>query len=469
MEKVGLINQRTKQKITPDEILNFIGFGPFQVVALLLAGSTYLAYGCDISILAFSGTSIEKEWNLTVTEFAILPAVTCIPNVIGAVVFSLASDHFGRVWPYAVCIAWLATFSLASAFANHFYLFVLLRCMASFAIGGTTGFISPTIVEFLPVNNRGKVMVLTGLIGNIGLCLSCGLAWWLIPAYPRMGWRYYIMASTIPAFLVVVFRILFHFESPRFLIAKGKDVRAREIFKRISKINRKNLGDHFRVLECKIILSESEVNSGDTLEKSLLQQFLMIFHPRSLRATLSLSVIIITETIGYICSQIFLPNFLVEVGISLYFTLMVTLVAQILGNILLAIITEWPEIGRLNSFRFFSSLSMASFVLLAFFQNVISIPVLLIIIYFATAPIITLFYSYVSEMYPTSIRSVVTAYFYILQALSNIAGSFAISKAVDTSQHWLFPAVFAACYLVQLIAGFVLNYEPHGKRLKDKS
>ena len=467
MEKVGLINT-TKQKVTPDEILNFIGYGPFQLAALLLAGSTYFAYGCDVSILIFAGTSLEKEWNLTVTEYAILPAVTCVPNVIGAIAFSLASDQFGRLWPYAVCITWLATFSMASAFANHFYLLVALRCMASFAIGGVPGFIVPTIVEFLPVKNRGKVIVLNGLIGTVGLCASCGLAWWLIPTYPSGGWRYYIMASTVPAFLVAIFRIVFHFESPRFLIAKGKDFRAREIFARISKINGKNLDDYLNGVKCEIVLSEPEV-TDKVQEKSLLQQFLMIFHPRSLRITLSLSVIMITEALGFICSQIFLPNFLVEVGTSLYFTMMVTLLSQILGNALLSIIVEWPGVGRLNSFRFFSSLSMIFFILLTFIQNVVSIPVLLIFIYFATAPILSLLYSYISEYYPTRIRSVATAYFYILQALSNIVGSLAISKAVNISQHWLFPAVFAACYLVQLAAGLLLNYEPRGKGLKDKS
>ena len=457
-----------KRKVSPDEILNFIGFGPFQVVAFLLASSTYLAYGCDGSLFIFVGRSVQKEWNISVTEYAILPASTSIPNVLGAIFFSVMSDQFGRLWPYALCMGWITVFSVASAFSNSFYLFIALRCLASFAIGGISGFVNPTIVEFLPVLNRGKVMVLNILVGSLGICLSCGLAWWLIPYYPVYGWRFYVIASGVPSALVCAFRLLFYFESPRFLITKGKVERAWKIFEIIARVNGRNLSEFVCSETCAIELTELRKRSS-VISRPMWVQFFKMFHPSWLRITLPLTVIIVTETVGFLSSQLFLPNFLENVGVSTYFTIMVTSVAQLPGSLLLSIIVEWPEIGRLKSFRIFSSLSMIFFILLAFIQTPVSIPVFLILIYFSTAPIMGLTYSYISEFYPTSIRSVATAYFYICQALTNIVGSMAISKAVDIPQHWLFPAVFATCYFVQLMVGFIMNYEPLGRRLRDKT
>ena len=457
-----------KRKVSPDEILNFIGFGPFQVVAFLLASSTYLAYGCDGSLFILVGSSVQKEWNISVTEYAILPASTSIPNVLGAILFSVMSDQFGRLWPYALCMGWITVFSVASAFSNSFYLFIALRCLASFAIGGISGFVNPTIVEFLPVLNRGKVMVLNILVGSLGICLSCGLAWWLIPYYPVYGWRFYVIASGVPSALVCAFRLLFYFESPRFLITKGKVERAWKIFEIIARVNGRNLSEFVCSETCAIELTELRKRSS-VISRPMWVQFLKMFHPSWLRITLPLTVIIVTETVGFLSSQLFLPNFLENVGVSTYFTIMVTSVAQLPGSLLLSIIVEWPEIGRLKSFRIFSSLSMIFFILLAFIQTPVSIPVFLILIYFSTAPIMGLTYSYISEFYPTSIRSVATAYFYICQALTNIVGSMAISKAVDIPQHWLFPAVFATCYFVQLMVGFIMNYEPLGRRLRDKT
>lgn len=458
-----------KKTVSPDEILNFIGFGPFQVIAFLLSSFTNFSYGCDITVFVFVGTSVSKTWNITTTEFAILPAATGLPNILGAFFFSVLSDRFGRLWPYALCAGWVGLFSLASAFANSFLLLIVFRCLASIAIGGLTGFVNPTVIEFLPTRNRGTVTVLNMLMSSLGMCFSCGLAWWLIPTYPDQGWRYYIAANAIPILLIAVFRLAFYFESPRHLIAKKKFEKAWKVFENMAKINGAKLSDFVSSAADSIDISgftEGDINKK-TARKSIFLQLLHIFHPSYLRRTLPLMVIVITQTIGYLSSQLFLPNFLERVGGSTYFTLMVTYVAQIPGILLLSIIVEWPEIGRLNSLRLFSTLAAVFFLLLTFIQTSVTIPIFLVFIYFSTAPILGLIYTYVSEAYPTSIRSISTAYFYTFQALTYVIGALLTSRAVDMPQHWLFPAVFAGSYIIQLLFGLVLNYEPLGKNLQD--
>ena len=64
---------------------------------------------------------------------------------------------------------------------------VTLRAIASIAVEGAVVVMSPTLLEFLPVRNRGKVMVLVLLIEAVGSCVTGGLAWWLIPTYPKKG------------------------------------------------------------------------------------------------------------------------------------------------------------------------------------------------------------------------------------------------------------------------------------------
>ena len=455
-----------KTRISPDEILNYISFGPFQVFALLVSSFTYLAYTCDMSIMVFIQESMLKEWNVTITQFAFLPAATCIPNIVGAFIFSTLSDQFGRLWPYTVCVAWVGMLSIASAFSNTFYLLIGLRCMTSIGIGGISAFLNPAIIEFLPVRNRGKVMVLNALIGTLGVCLSCGLAWWLIPTYPRYGWRYYIFASGVLMCLAAVFRIAFRFESPRFLIAKGRFEKAWRIFERMARINGKNLSEYAPLNTCVSQIAIFE-NGEEEKEKALFSQFLQIFHPRYLRTTIPLSVISVTEIAGYLTSQLFLPSFLSQVGSSTYFTIMVSTVSQLPGYALVSIIVEWPEIGRLNTLRLFSACCMILFTLLAFVQTEVSIPVLFVLIFFFAAPIFGLVQMYVSEFYPTSVRSVATAYFYTFQALTYLTGAMLASRAVARPEHWLFPTVFAGCFFIQLIMSLIMNYEPMGMKLHD--
>ena len=455
------------QCTSPDDILNFIGFGPFQVIAFLLSGFTYFAYGSDISIFLFISDSVKDKWNITDTEYAFLPGATAFPNVVGALFFSLLLDKFGRWWPYALCVGWVGIFSMGSAFSTSFPMLIALRCCTSFGIGGIPAITIPTVVEFLPIRSRGSVGVMNMFVAVLGLCLSCGLAWWLIPAYPEWGWRYYMCAVAVPIVLMAVFRLVFYVESPRYLIAKRKFARAWNVFQIIAKLNGKNLTDFITRERFDKELSASLNGNGNKKQRSIFVQVLEIFHPRYLRSTLPMSVIIITESLGYLSSQLFLPEYLERVNVGKYFTLMVTSAAQLPGVLLMAIIIEWPEVGRLNALRFFSFLAMLFFLLLTLIQTSLTIPLFLIFIYFAAGPISGLNFTYISEVYPTAIRSITTSYFYILQALTYLCGSLASSQVVDVSQLWVFPAFFTVVFFVQLCVAFVLNYEPKGRRLRD--
>ncbi len=464
-----------ERKLTADDLLNFTGYGPFQLLAFILSGFTYFSYGMDASVFTLAGAPIRETFNLTETMYTVLPAVTAIPNVFGALFFSFLTDRFGRVWPYALCLTWIGLASTASAFANSFPLLIFLRCLASVAIGGISGLTFPTLVEFLPVKNRGKVTVLVSVLMLLGLCGSYGMGWWLIGDNEYAdGWRYYIAAVSIPTLFVALYRLVFHFESPRYLISRCKKEQAWKIFSAIAKLNSKNLTEFISKEEFINQLDSSDISESkkDKPQNSITRQFFAIFTPRYLRRTIPLSILIITESVGYMCSKIFLPDYLTNLGLSVYMTLLSTSFAEIFGILLMSMIVEWKGIGRLNSLRFFSASTACLFVLLTVLLKLVEhqdvfMPVLLILIYFCAFPVLGLIYTYVSEAYPTSIRSVTTAYFYVLQAIAFLAGSFLTSSLATQAIHWVYPLVLAGIFLIQFVAGLVLNYEPYGKKLRD--
>ena len=116
---------------------------------------------------------------------------------------------------------------------------------------------------------------------------------------------------------------------------------------------------------------------------------------------------------------------------------------------------------------FLHILAVVFFLLLSLIQTPVSISLFLIFIYFSVSPLRGLIYTYISEVYPTSIRSVTVSYFYIIEALTYLGGSFASNKIANLPQHWLFPAVFTVSYFIQLCLSFTLHYELGGKGLKD--
>jgi putative MFS transporter len=451
-----------------DDILNFIGYGPLQFIAFCLAGLSAIAFGLDTAIFAFVDIPVQQEWNLTGIEYAILPATTGVTNIIGTFFFALLCDYYGRVWPYALILGHIGIFGLASAFSPSFTILVLFRDITSLAVTSASMVLFTTLVEFLPVRNRGKVMVSVFVIEAFGVCLTGGLAWWLIPTFGQKGWRYLIIATSIPNFLGVAYRLIFNIQSPRFLIAKGRYKEARRVFEKMAKLNGKKL-NNFLPVNCRF---EDVVQLDVEKKRSFMESvytLLSMFKQPFLRTTFFTSIIFVTENGAYYASSIFLLSVLKDLGNNPYFTAFIGYLGQIPGILLMSIVTDWPSVGRLNSLRFFSFMSAISFGFFAGFRDQVATPILTILIYFSMVPMISLLYTYVSEVYPTEYRSFALGYYNNLASAFNICVPFLSGYLSDVRVHWVYPTAWAGMFLFQLIMSLFLNKETVDRNLKDRA
>lgn len=450
-----------------DDILNYIGYGRLQLLAFILAGLTSMAFGLEMIIFAFLDISIQAQWNLTSVEYASLPALTGVGNIIGGFAYGFLCDQYGRVWPYTLILVHVGVVGMASALSQNFPTLVALRSVVSVAITGASTVMFSTLVEFLPVRNRGKVMVAVLVIESLGICLMAGLAWWLITSYPANGWRYVIVAASAPYFIPALYRMVFSIQSPRFLVAKGRYKDAMDVFKKMARINGKELPagmlDEHSIQNLINVDDKSQLCS----RRNPLSAFLTLFKLPYLRTTLCLSIIFVTETGSYFSASTFLPLFLKEFGLDPYFVSFMGYLGQIPGILLMSIIVEWRGVGRLNSLRLFTLITMCSFVLLAFVRNLAAMAVAIVLIYFSMVPIISLLLTYISEVYPTQIRAFALGFFNNLSAACGLFLPYVSGYLAGVRLHWLFPTVWAVVFLVQLIVSLFLNVETLERNLSD--
>lgn len=89
-----LINVKTEaNKPTIDDVLNYIGFGPVQILTFILSAITAMGFGFEMVIFASINLPLQKQWNITEIEFSILPASTNAANIVGGLFYSLLSDR----------------------------------------------------------------------------------------------------------------------------------------------------------------------------------------------------------------------------------------------------------------------------------------------------------------------------------------------------------------------------------------
>lgn len=466
--------QITRPRISSvDDVLNYIGFGPFQVLVFFIAGLGYVSYGLENVTFTFINMPIERLWNMTSLQFSVLPAMTSVSNIVGAVVFGSLTDLYGRVWPFSLCIGMVGVFTLASAFASSFLVFMILRLIVSVGTGGIPTFIYPMLMEFLPTKNRGQVASLVKVVQMCGSCVAVGLAWWLIPNY-RDGWRYFVMALSVASFLAAVLRIIFWVQSPRFLINKGDVERAWKVLNFIAKVNRMDLSlfaskEHIRDLVA-VAKERSHKNCRSTLVV-LFQKYCSIFKRQYLRSTIILTLISISTNVGNYGTTLFLPNILETLVPKqyLYFLPLAGLFARIPGVMFMSIIIEWPEVGRLRSLKLFAFLTALFLLLSGLVRTPAATSVFLLLIYFNLEPLTPLLDTYISEVYPTAIRAVTLAFVNISSNIVLIGSPFVDGYIVEEAPKlpWLFGVVTATIFFVVFGLSFVLNNETRGKHLID--
>ena len=457
-----------------DDALNYIGFGLFQVLAFLLAGLGYISYGLENVTFTFINEPIGKLWNMTTFHFSILPAMTSVSNIIGAVLFGSLTDLYGRVWPFSLCIGTVGVFTLASAFATSFWTFCALRLIVSVGTGGIPTFIFPMLMEFLPVKNRGKIASLVKVVQMMGSCIAVGIAWWLIPTYKHNGWRYFVIAISIPSLFTTVLRLIFWVQSPRFLVNKGDIHSAWNVLNLMAKINRKDINAFF--CQDDLTARYKEQSSGDpssckTSMCNLLKKYCTVFKRQYLRTTVILSLIVMLSNSGDYGTTLFLPNILKALVPKqyLYFLPLAGLFARIPGVMFMSIIIEWPEVGRLRSLKLFAFLTALFLLLGGLVRTPVATSVFLLLVYFNQEPLTPILDTYTSEVYPTGIRAVALATTSlcsnVLMIGTPILNGYIADKALQLP--WLFGVVTAAMYIVAFGLSFVLKKETRGEHLMD--
>ncbi|MFC7678466.1 MFS transporter [Paenibacillus sp. GCM10028914] len=183
---------------------------------LFSAGLSWMFDAMDVGIISFVVAALKSEWSLSSQQVGWLTSTTSIGMVFGAALAGFFADKYGRK---NILLWTLLIFSAASglsALAGGFAMLCVFRFIAGVGLGGELPVASTLVSESMPVEERGRAVVLLESFWAVGWILSALIAFFVIPEY---GWRMAFVIGALPAFYALYLRRAIE-DSPRYLKQK---------------------------------------------------------------------------------------------------------------------------------------------------------------------------------------------------------------------------------------------------------
>ena len=371
-------------------------------------------------MLSFVIAALHKEWQLSTVEMGWIGSVSSIGMAVGAILFGMMADRFGRK---AILILTLLVFSIGSgisAFATGYGIFLVLRFIIGAGLGGELPVASTLVSESVPVEKRGRSVVLLESFWAAGWLLAAIISYFVMPIW---GWRVAIFATGLAGLYAFYFR---------------EGIHESRAFKKVAR-------------------------------PGLIKTLTTLWRPPYVRSTLMLWIVWFMVVFSYYGMFLWLPSVMVLKGFSLInsfgYVLIMTL-AQLPGYFVAAwLIEKWGRKTVLSLFLLGTAGSALGFGMAT------SLPMLLtagMLLSFFNLGAWGALYAYSPEQYPTIVRSSGSGMAAGIGRIGGIVGPLLVGHLLGAN--WSVTGIFGiftASILIAIVAIIFLGKETMGVKLAD--
>lgn len=383
-------------------------------------GIAWLFDAMDVGMLSFVIAALHKEWQLSTVEMGWIGSVSSIGMAVGAILFGMMADRFGRK---AILILTLLVFSIGSgisAFATGYGIFLVLRFIIGAGLGGELPVASTLVSESVPVEKRGRSVVLLESFWAAGWLLAAIISYFVMPIW---GWRVAIFATGLAGLYAFYFR---------------EGIHESRAFKKVAR-------------------------------PGLIKTLTTLWRPPYVRSTLMLWIVWFMVVFSYYGMFLWLPSVMVLKGFSLInsfgYVLIMTL-AQLPGYFVAAwLIEKWGRKTVLSLFLLGTTGSALGFGMAT------SLPMLLtagMLLSFFNLGAWGALYAYSPEQYPTIVRSSGSGMAAGIGRIGGIVGPLLVGHLLGAN--WSVTGIFGiftASILIAIVAIIFLGKETMGVKLAD--
>ncbi|KAL1597482.1 hypothetical protein SLS59_007513 [Nothophoma quercina] len=478
-----------------NKALQDMGMGRYQWELFALCGGGWMADNLWLQGVALTLPQLSVEFGVSETEVRYTTLALFLGLCIGASFWGTASDIIGRRLAFNFTLFLAGVFGLASGGGPNWIGTCALYACIGLGVGGNLPVDGALFLEFLP-QTSGSLLTLLSVFWPVGNLIASLLAWAFIPNFScssdtplgqcakedNMGWRYLVLSlGAITAAMFVCRFFLFHlYESPKFLLSRGRQAEAVATVYGIAHYNKTTtwltddilnyVGGDQEVTQEDVGLSMFEIVKR-SLSRFSLKRFAALFENR----TLAISTCLLwfqwtTVGMGYPLFNAFLPQYLANSGgdvtndvATVYRNYAITAIVGVPGSIFACYTVDLKYIGRKGTMAFGtvvtgvfvfvftissdSDFQLAFTCLEAFFQNIMY----------------GVLYAYTPEVFPAPIRGTGTG---MSSFLNRLAGLCAPIVAIQAGASNPKAPIYASggLFIAAFFSMLLLPIETRGKQ-----
>ena len=454
-----------------------INFGYLIFLSVVAALGGFL-FGYDTAVISGTIAQVTQLFQLDALQQGWYVGCALVGSIVGVLFAGILSDKLGRKLTMVISAVLFSTSALGCALSADFAQLVVYRIIGGVGIG-VVSIVSPLYISELAVAQyRGRLVSLYQLavtVGFLGAYLVNYqlLAWaesgtqlsvdWLNKIFITEVWRGMLGMETLPAILFFII-IFFIPESPRWLIVRGKELKAVNILEKI----------YNSITEAKSQLNETK----SVLTSETKSEWSLLMKPGIFKAVIiGVCIAILGQFMGVNAVLYYGPSIFENAGLSggdsLFYQVLVGLVNTLTTVLALVII---DKVGRKKLVYYGVSGMVVSLILIGLyflFGDSLNVSSLFLLVFFlfyvfcCAVSICAVVFVLLSEMYPTKVRGLAMS----IAGFALWIGTYLIGQLTPWMLQNLTPAgtffLFAVMCVPYILIVWKLVPETTGKSLEE--
>jgi MFS transporter, AAHS family, 4-hydroxybenzoate transporter len=203
-------------------VIDRASIGPLQVRLFVVCGLGLIITGFDVQVLSYLAPSITQEWQIPPPAMARVFGATNVGILIGALLFGMVADKFGRRPVLTGATLFFGVMTLGTSLANSISQLVVLRLISGIGMGCIIPNATALIGEYSPARKRVTLMMSITVGFTFGAAIAGFISAWMIPAF---GWRPVLYFGGVVPVVIGVAMLFWLPESLQFLVLRSKNAR----------------------------------------------------------------------------------------------------------------------------------------------------------------------------------------------------------------------------------------------------